>query len=160
SAAALLALLQFPFAAPIYFCYAAPLVALALAALVPPRARPTHAVLAAFYLAFALWRLNPGYIWTLGVRPDRYGPLARMDAPRAGLRVPVEDARTYAALAAQVRSRSRGEFIYAAPDCPEVYYLSAKRNPTRDTFEYLRTPPPPETLLRRLRETMVDVVVI
>ena len=161
SAAALLALLQFPFAAPIYFCYAAPLIVLALAAIVPPRARPAHAAAAAFYLAFAVWRLNPGYIWTLGVRPDPYGPLARLENPRAGLRVPESDARTYADIVDAVRRRTPEDgFVYAAPDCPEVYYLSARRNPTRDVFEYLRPAPPPEALLRRLRETMVSVVVI
>jgi hypothetical protein len=161
SSAALLALLQFPFAAPIYFCYAAPLVALALAAIVPPRARPAHAAVAAFYLAFAVWRLNPGYIWTLGVRPEAYGPLAPLENPRAGLRVPEPDAKTYAEIVELVRRRTpESGFVYAAPDCPEVYFLSARRNPTRDVFEYLRPPPPPETLLRRLRETMVTVVVI
>jgi hypothetical protein len=161
ASAALLALLQFPFAAPIYFCYAAPLAVLALAAIVPPRARPTHAAFAAFYLAFAVWRLNPGYIWTLGVRPDVYGPLAPLENPLAGLRVPESDAKTYAAIVNLVRRRTpESGYIYAAPDCPEVYFLSARRNPTRDVFEYLRPPPAPEALLGRLRETMVSIVVI
>lgn len=161
SSAALLALLQFPFAAPIYFCYAAPLVALALAAVVPARARPAHAAIAAFYLAFAVWRLNPGYIWTLGVQQEPYGPLAPLENPRARLRVPEADAKTYAAIVDLVRRRTpEAGFVYAAPDCPEVYFLSGRRNPTRDVFEYLRPPPAPETLLRRLRETMVTVVVI
>lgn len=160
AAAALLALLQYPFAAPIYFCYAAPVVVLAAAALVPKEVRPMHGLVAVFYLLFAVTRLNPGYIWTLGVRPETYGPLSRLEA-RADLRVPTADQKTYAAIVDLVgRHSPEGGFVYAAPDCPEVYFLAARRNPTRDVFEYLRPAPSAEALLRRLRETMVLVVVI
>ncbi len=31
---------------------------------------------------------------------------------------------------------SPGGFTYAAPDCPEVYFLSQLRNPTRTLFDF------------------------
>ena len=31
-------------------------------------------------------------------------------------------------------------YVYATPDCPEVYFLSGARNPTGDLYEFLRRP--------------------
>jgi len=160
SVAALLALLQFPYAAPIYFCYVAPVVVLALSAVARRGRLLLHGIVAGFYLAFAVWRLNPGYVWNLGVRPAAYGPLAPLGVERGGLRVPASDAQVYRTLVAAIGTRSRGPYVYAAPDCPEVDFLAARLSPTRVSFDYLREPPTPQALLRRLRETMVTVVVL
>lgn len=157
---ALFGLLQFPYAAPVYFCYVAPLVALSIASIARPGSRIALAVVGVFYFCFAVWRLNPGYIWELGVRPAAYGPLADLDLPRAGLRVPAADRDTYSALAATVAGKARSPFLYAAPDCPEVPFLLERRNPTRVVFDYAAYPETPETLLRSLRERMVDVIVV
>ena len=157
---ALVSLVQFPFAAPIYFCYVAPFVALCLAAIVRIAPGAFHLPVLAFYLLFALLRLNPGYIWDLGVRSVPYRPLARLALDRGGLRVPARDRVEYEALVAAIRKRSRGPFVYAAPDCPEVYFLSGRLNPTRVVFDFLRRPPKPEVLLALLEERMVHVVVL
>jgi hypothetical protein len=157
---ALLTLVQFPFAAPIYLCYVAPIVALGVSAVAREGELAPHGVVAAFYLAFALWRINPGYIWEMGVRPTRYGPLQVLSLPRAGIRVPVDDRKTYELLVRSVEQKSRGPYIYAAPDCPEVYFLSGRRNLTRVVFDYLRDPEPPAILLRRLEAKLVRVVVL
>ena len=38
-----------------------------------------------------------------------------------------------------IRTRIRtGEYVFATPDCPEVYFLSGTRNPTGDLYEFLR----------------------
>jgi len=157
--AAMLGLIQFPYAAPIYFCYVAPLAALALAAIAREGPLPPHAVVAIFYLLFALSRLNPGYIWRMGVRPEVYGPLKELDLPRAGLRVPVEDRATYTALVAKVGERG-GDYLYAAPDCPEVAFLAGRRNPTRVVFDYAADRPAAEKLVGLLRAKGVLAVVV
>jgi hypothetical protein len=137
---AALSLIQFPYATPIYFCYAAPMTVLAMTALVsaPPRAPlRLHAVVAAFFFLFALLFVNRSYGWNLGVQFIRYDPASRLDLPRAGLLVPDDDRRTYEAVIRRVQERAAGGTIYAGPDCPEIYFLSGFRNPTRALFEFL-----------------------
>lgn len=153
-------LIQFPYAAPIYFCYTAPLVALALASVARNGWLVPHGVVAAFYLAFALWRLNPGYIWKMGIAAEPYGPLAVLDAPRGGIRVPQSDRAMYEALISSVQRQARGPFVYAAPDCPEVCFLTERLNPTQVVFDYLRDPEPAEKLRQRLEAKDVQVAVI
>ena len=130
--AAMISLVQFPFAAAIYFCYAAPVVILALAALVAsdtlaPRA--VHGVVLAFYLGFALWRMNPAYVFTLGHHPEIYRADHRLSLPRGGLLVPEQDGRIYEELVEAIRSVDRGTVLFAAPDCPEVYFLAGRESP-------------------------------
>ncbi len=70
SVLAMTSLVQFPFSAPIYFCYAAPVLILAanaLFALIPTL--PTHLVLGVlmvFYLLFVLWRVTPAFVYNMG----------------------------------------------------------------------------------------------
>jgi hypothetical protein len=161
AASAQLSLIQFPFSAPIYFCYVAPMVALALAAVARKGPGTVHLPFLVFYLFFAIFRMNPSYIWDLGVRYRPYGPLATLRLERGGLRVPVPDRGEYETLAAVIERRSRGSrFIYATPDCPEVYFLSEKGNPTRALFEFLGEPLKLEALLTLLEEKAVPLVVI
>lgn len=42
-------------------------------------------------------------------------------------------------------------FIYAGPDCPEVYFLSGKQNPTRTLFDFFD---PPEGRSERILATL------
>lgn len=137
---AALSLIQFPYATPIYFCYAAPMTVLALTAVVsaPPRAAlRLHGCVAAFFFLFAVLFLNRSYGWNLGVQFIRYDPGSRLDLPRAGLVVPDDDRATYDAVVRKVQERAAGGTIYAGPDCPEVYFLSGFSNPTRALFEFL-----------------------
>ncbi len=47
------------------------------------------------------------------------------------------DAATYGQLVALLTAHSpAGSYIYAAPDCPELYYLAQRRNPTRTLFDF------------------------
>ena len=130
--AAMISLIQFPFATPVYFFYAAPAVILALAALVAcdgraPRA--VHGIVLAFYLGFALWRLNPAYVFTVGYSPKAYQATHRLAMERGGLLVPEEDGRLYEELVEAIRSVDPGPTLFASPDCPEVYFLSDRRSP-------------------------------
>ena len=143
-AAALCSLVQFPFAGPIYFCYVAPLVILLATALFASVARPPRfalGVLLAFYLLFAVLRVTPAFIYRMG---SSYAPdtqTVRLTLVRAGgLRVAPGDAKLYDELIPLVQSHAGGKFIYAAPDCPEVYFLSGLRSPTRTFFDFSEDP--------------------
>ncbi|HEV8119269.1 MAG TPA: hypothetical protein VGQ32_12120, partial [Thermoanaerobaculia bacterium] len=125
---ALTGLVQFPYPQPIYFCYFAPLVALAIFALVasePAPPRLLHAGALAFYLLFAVLRANPVYPYNLGQRFERYEAPSVLDLPRAGgLLVPAGDFRVYGTLIPLLQEKSGGKPIYAGPDCAQVQFLS------------------------------------
>ena len=160
---ALVALVQFPFASPIYFCYVAPLAALGMAAVVrsDPRApRLLHAVLLAFFFLFAAIWMNRGYVFQLGRYFAPYEARGFLAMPRGGLHVPIADARDYTSLIDALASRPAEGGLYAGPDCPEVYFLSGRRNPTRFFFDYQGELYEPEALLRFLEERGIATVVI
>jgi len=144
AAAALCALVQFPFGAPIYFCYVAPLAVIATAALLSLRregAGPLPGLLLAFYLLFAAVWVNRGFIFMMG---DLYVPSGMTEAlriPRSGgLRVLPQQAAYYRQLVDELHRRTRGPYIYAGPDAPEVYFLGGYRNPTPHLFEFFDDP--------------------
>jgi hypothetical protein len=99
--AALCNLIRFPFAAPIYYCYALPLVFLAVVAVLSAIDDPPRTLFGAvlgFYFLFAVLVLTPGFIYAMGAfaQPDpqtrtltlaRSGPL-RVDPAGHGLRAP------------------------------------------------------------------------
>jgi hypothetical protein len=86
---------------------------------------------------------------------------------RAGLEVSRKDEALYTRLVAEIQRHSApGAFIYAAPDCPHLYFLSARRNPTRTMNDFFdpdfESDPRGRTdrILRALEEKQVPVVVI
>jgi hypothetical protein len=124
--AGIMALTQFPFAAPIYFVYVLPLLALALAAAVSrrsPLAQRPAAVLALLFVLFSLVEVIPGAPDSLAVSAE---PPARLwlTLPRARLLVPSDEAIRYSA-------------IWAGPDAPEVAFLSARRDLNRTFFGFV-----------------------
>lgn len=138
--AAVVALVQVPYATPIYFCYAAPMTMLAVFAVVfaqPRSLMRVHLAVAAFVFAFAIIFVNRTYGWNLGVKFLPYAPQSRLDIPRGGLLVPDDDHRTYEELVRVIRQHVAGGTIVAGPDCPEVYFLSGFPNPTRALFDFL-----------------------
>jgi Dolichyl-phosphate-mannose-protein mannosyltransferase len=171
SVAVLCALVQFPYSHPTYFCYVAPLAILAILALVSlrPVTGTGHVAmgsLAGFYLVFALWLSTPGFLITNGVGGHRHLKMQTLPLARAGgLRVTPQQAEEYDRLIPLIQAHARGPFIYAAPDCPEVYFLSGLRNPTPTFFEFLDPdfldiPVRAERVLRAIRENDVNVAVI
>ena len=136
---AVVALVQFPFAAPIYFCFAAPLTILALLAVVSRQAhapRRFHACAAVFFFLFAILLANRSHPRYLGVRYVHYEANDWLDMPRGGVRVPNVEKREYEALVRVIQQHAAGGIIYAGPDCPEVYFLSGFKNPTRSFFDF------------------------
>ena len=159
-------LIQFPFSARIYFCYIAPLLALSLGALfsVPARvSRPVLGMLLAFYFAFAVFRVTPSFLHAMAYfyQPDPETEPLRL--PRAGgLRIDRPRAIEYERLIPEIQAHAGpGEYIYAGPDCPEVYFLAGKRNPTRTMFEFLEDPGEQTArVLRAIDTHQVEAVVV
>ena len=92
-------LVQFPFSAPIYFCYVTPLAVVAAASTAHSGStigRPAVAACVALLLAFALLSMNRGYIYNLGSHHAPQALDAAMYLKRAQLRVNARDAVTYA----------------------------------------------------------------
>jgi hypothetical protein len=141
SVLALTSLIQFPFAAPVYFCYVTPLILLAvvaLSALRPSRNDFAFAAILIFYLAFWVFRATPGFIYNLGLRSAPNQQTVTLTLPRGGaLRVDPQLADEYTRLIPLIQQHTTGDHIYAGPDAPEVYFLAGKQNPTRTLFDFL-----------------------
>ncbi len=126
---AMWSLVQFPFAWVLYFFYVAPLVAVSVLGLLESQGRPpgplAGAVLA-LYLVVALVNTHPSRVST-----------DRLALERGGLVVGGRDVARYASLVTLLRTHAKGGYTYAAPDCPEVYFLAGLANPTRTLWEFL-----------------------
>lgn len=141
SVAAVCSLIQFPLGLPTYFCYVAPLVLLACVALASVAGqfdRMSVGALFAFYLAFAVWLHTPGYFTVMGGAPGRPASLRALNLPRAGgIEIDAAEAAEYEGLAGLIRAHARGNYIYAGPGSPEVYFLTGFRNPTESLLDFL-----------------------
>lgn len=165
SVAASCSLIQFPLTATVYLCYVAPLIILAATALVGCVPRPPRLPLvgaAIFLLLYVILDVQPGFVYAMG---REYAPdmqTARLTLPRAGgLRVFPESAQTYEQLGVVLGRHAKGEYIYAAPDCPEVYFLYGFRNPTRTLFDFQEGPVGRiQRILAAVNEHDIQVVVL
>jgi len=165
SVVALTSLIQFPFAAPIYFCYVTPLLALTCVGIVAARPHANHYLLitiTVFYIAFWICLATPGFIYNLGLRYAPNSQTASLDMPRGGdLRVTPDQAQQYLQLVSVIGQHSNGEYIYAAPDCPEVYFLTGKRNPARTLFDFFDSAPDrDQRVLNALDRDHVNLIAI
>lgn len=164
---AFVALVQFPFAAPVYFCFVAPLALLAWLALfrytpVPLsyyRIFPT--TLLASIVAFG-FVVNHGILYRDGLRPHKNTQTVIVDPTRAWIRVSPGDRALYSRTSALLQAHARGPYIYAGPDTPEIYALTGLRNPTRSLFDYLdpSNSARGESLFRTLQRRDVAAIVI
>lgn len=154
STLAWISLNQFPFAAPIYFCYVTPLALIAGVALCGTSSRLRSRTIlpwTAMMLLFTMLSSHRAYIETLGVlhAPRRFD--ARLNLPRAHLKVSPDDVETYRRVVFSIARHGRGGQLLAGPDCPEVYFLSAwsiHREPCSTSSRSIRhvhprTPSPP-----------------
>ncbi len=133
-------LIQFPYSTPIYFCYVAPLLVLSGTAIVSNlKSPPKWALFSAlcFGLGYAVLDFTPSFIYQMGTAYSPDENTARLDLPRGGgLRIYPAEARVFHELYAVIKKHARGEYIYATPDCPQVYFLNGFRNPTRTFFDF------------------------
>jgi hypothetical protein len=138
--AGLMSLIQFPFSAPLYFCYVAPLVFLAAVAALSHAGLVRGAfpaVLLVVLVLFGFRFIDHQSFWSLGevYRPDPHTKL--LNAGRASVRAIPSEAAGYRRIVRLIRQHARGDFIYAGPDAPQVYFLADKRNPTRSVLDFL-----------------------
>ncbi len=140
SAAGMVSLVQFPTSAPFYFFYTAPLIAMAGFAAVstwPDRRRTGALALAVFFILFAGRWIHSGYIYQMADRYAAHPDLLPLGLERGGLRVADTEAQEFHFLIEKIQERAAGEYIYATPDSPVVYFLAAKRNPTRTFYDMM-----------------------
>jgi hypothetical protein len=134
-------LVQFPFSAPIYFTYVAPLVILCIVAMFAS-ARALSPLGAAVVLLFYLWVglafLRPSSLFSIGYRyaPDEQTAVLALDGARS-LRVMPDQAQLYQELVPLIREHARGVYIYVTPSAPELYFLTGHRNPCPWIFDFL-----------------------
>jgi hypothetical protein len=156
-------LIEFPFAAPIYFCYTAPLVALTVNAVVGSEKsapRVPHVAIAAALAIFAVVRLNTGYIYNLGGQAEPY-EVVEAKLRRMGLRIRADERFDYQKLLGLILSHAAGRYVYATPDCPEVYFLSGLANPTRTFYEtFDQQPMTTAAVIKLIQDHGITVVVI
>ena len=130
---------QYPFAAPIYFCYTTPLVVTAGVAAADAAACLRTRVtlpLATLLVLFAVLVANRGGIDPLG---HFYAPVrleADLDLPRAHLRVDAAEGDAYRRLVTTIALHHRGGQLIAGPDCPEVYFLAGLKSPSGALFDF------------------------
>jgi hypothetical protein len=162
---ALCSLVQFPFASPVYFFYVAPLVILSAMALFASTVHPPRFVLGAligFYLLFAVLWVTPSFVYWMGAPRSPNARFEQLTLARVtGLSVESSDAHLYEKLIPLIQLHSAGKFIYAAPDCPEVYFFSGLQSPTRHYFDFAEDPVGhTNRILHSLESLNVNVVTI
>jgi hypothetical protein len=132
--AAFMGLIQFPFGAPIYFCYVAPLFALsAVAAMRYARVAGglLPVALLVTYTLFGFVWIDRGAIYFYALTPSGNPQTVVLDSDRASIRVTQRDRDVYRSVMSTLERHSPGEYIWAGPDAPELYFLTDRRNPTR-----------------------------
>jgi hypothetical protein len=167
SVAAICALVQLPVAETIYIYFAAPLGLLAVLATADLRFAASRVLVvgaAATLLAFSVLWIDR----TVHLASDRppFVPdeqLYPLEINRAGgIRVSEADKVQYERLVKTLRRLvARGEYIYATPDCAEVYFLAGFRNPTRTSYDFFDDPAGRvERIKQALDEHGVNAVVL
>jgi hypothetical protein len=132
-------LVQFPFSAPIYFCYVTPLAVIAAASVAANTTtlrRPVVGASAALLLAFAVLIMNRGYVYNLGFEHEVNALSVPLNLSGANLDVSAEDARIYRQLVELVASHRGDGHLVAGPDCPEVYFLTGQFSPSGALFDF------------------------
>lgn len=172
AAASLFALVQFPLAHPIYSAYLMPLVVLlvlyvAVTGHRSGREQPWRALLVAgiAYAVLGAAVLGPA---SDVLSRERFVPASErstaiLGLPRAaGLAVTQDEKEVYEAVVADIEAHSApGDPIWAGPESPQIYFLAARRNPTRTFHEVLGGPEGGDAgLLATLDEEKVAVIVV
>ena len=156
-------LVQFPFAAPIYFLYVAPVALIAGIAAVrsmPAGHRLGDGPAAAAVLLFALLSLNRGYVWNVGAEHEVHRLDAPLELPRAHLKVADDEAAIFNTLVPLVMQHLGDRGLVAGPDTPDVYFLTGQFSPSGRLFDFFSG----QTAIgeeQRLAEwTRADVIVL
>lgn len=154
------AMLQYPFGAPIYFAYVAPLFLLAAVAVFGARIRRPIALVVVAGLG--LWTLLVDHgqpLRSLSFYRMRLPAEVPLELPRGGLQLPVREAVQYETVVALLDEWGAARIV-AGPDAPEVYYLGGRPSPDRELFEFLAPDWSAETFAARIVRHAPDAVVL
>jgi hypothetical protein len=162
SVAAWLSLSQFPFAAPIYFCYVAPLALvagiLAFKQAIPVR-RLSEGPTFALALLFALLSMNRGYVWNVGSFHEVQHLGTPLELPRAHLQVADDEAAVFRRLVPLVTQHLGEGGLVAGPDTPDVYFLTGQFSPSGRLFDFFSAQSAITEEQRLAEWTRADVIV-
>ena len=162
--AAWCALIQFPTDSYQYFLYVLPLPMLAGGFLASVRQTPSRAVAGVTLAAFGGLALLSRSVFIHGGGSHAVlvnEPRAILDLPRGGLTIRRNEHNEYVSLVALIHAHSSGRYIYASPDCPEVYFLAERENPTRTVFDFFDDPRDRTArVMSAIRASGADVAVI
>jgi hypothetical protein len=116
----------------------------------------------ATYTLFGFVWLDREAIYWFGLAPYTNPQTVILDHRRASIRVTPADRAMYRDVAALLRRHTPGQFTYAGPDAPELYFLADLKNPTRSLFDVLDTSDSArgKTLLRTLTARRVSAIAI
>ena len=156
------ALNQFPFSAPNYYAYVAPLAILTAGAAAAQFHALTRLYAATLILAgFSGVVLRIGSVHSVGGYPIWWDYAHRLAVPRGGLLVTTYDSVRYGRVVELVaRHRSAGA-VYAGPELPEVYFLTASKSPGPDSYSLFAAPATDSGQLARVfNPAAADVLVI
>ena len=158
---ALFSLNQFPYSAPNYFAYVAPL-AILTAALVAAHyhALPKLVFGGMALAAFAGIVLRVGSVHTVGLAATWWDDNHRLAVARGGLRVPASDSAQYTNILQLVTEHRGTGTMYAGPELPEMYFLSGARSPLREVFRFLPSGTADSTQMERSFNVSVAKIVL
>ena len=155
------ALNQFPFSAPNYYAYVAP-----LALLVAAGAAAHYGVLqrmgaATLILAgFSGVVLRIGSVHSVGGYPVVWDYAHRLAGPRGGLLVTTYDSVRYGKLLEIVARHRGGGTVYAGPELPEIYFLAGVKSPGRDSYSLFSAEPGDTASLPRVFDAEAANVIV
>lgn len=139
---ACLFLTQYPYSTGLYFCYCAPLIILTFTGLIGRRVtcnQPLWLTLMIMLGAFAVGYLNYSNPRLIGSWSQRIENDKSLQTTRSQLQIEGPLQREYNALLQIVEEQTEsGDFILAGPDCPQFYFLTGRRNPTRQCYDLFR----------------------
>jgi hypothetical protein len=137
-------LVQFPFGIGLYFCYVMPLAVIAAVAAADANAwlrRPGVLAWTALLLVFAVFSMNRGYAGTVGAFYVARQNDVPLNLERAHLSVTQDQVATYRRLVSLIDARLQQGRLLAGPDCPEVYFLTGRFNPSGAIFDFFLSAP-------------------
>ena len=135
---ALFSLNQFPYSAPNYFAYVAPLAILTAALIAAHYHALPKLVFGGTALAvFAGIALRVGSVHTIGLAATWWDDNHRLAVARGGLRIPAADSAKYTDILRLVTEHRGTGTVYAGPELPEIYFLSGAHSPLREVYRFL-----------------------
>ncbi len=158
-------LIQFPFSIDIYYFYIAPVVLLVIVYLVQTQVQWSKAVQVAWLAGFAIlavFKMSTVYPANNTIGITNPNGTKKLRLTRCSMVVPDFDAVVYEELVEKIHQLSGPQdAIFAGPDCPEVYFLSGRRNPTRIIYDFFRPEivSQPERFIEQLRQSDVRLIV-